>query len=64
MTDRQDRQAQPSRLDPRGRERCRPFGVVLRNKQWEEGVASKFVKAFNIRCTHVRQVIKNLSGGN
>jgi ABC-type sugar transport system ATPase subunit len=38
--------------------------TLLRSKKREEGVASKFVKAFNIRCTHVRQVIKNLSGGN
>ena len=37
---------------------------LLRSRKNEEGVASKLVKAFNIRCTHVRQVIKNLSGGN
>jgi ABC-type sugar transport system ATPase subunit len=37
---------------------------LLRNKKNEESLSQKFVDAFNIRCTGVKHIIQNLSGGN
>jgi hypothetical protein len=41
MTDTQDRPAQLSRLDPRGRERCRPHRSGLRTPTWPGGFAPR-----------------------
>lgn len=37
---------------------------LLRNRKGEESLSKKFVDAFNIRCTSVRNIVRNLSGGN
>ena len=38
--------------------------VLLRNKKNEESLCQRFVNAFSIRCTGVKHIIQNLSGGN
>jgi len=38
--------------------------VLLRNKKNEENLCRRFVNAFNIQCTGVRHIIRDLSGGN
>jgi ABC-type sugar transport system ATPase subunit len=41
-----------------------PVLALLRKRNREETLSRKFVEAFRIKCTSVKHVVQNLSGGN